>query len=123
MMSSVPPCGSGWASRCVPTGLVVVTGPPGAVAQGGAVQPWTPWATMRPSARWAGGGTVTHDACCDRLLGAARAAGFRALREQVVPELASQTRAEPRVDVDAWGLAAAPRVLLDFTVCAPFAAR
>ena len=70
-----------------------------------------------------GGPTVTHDACCDRLLGAARAAGFRALREQVVPELASQTRAEPRVDVDAWGLAAAPRVLLDFTVCAPFAAR
>ena len=70
-----------------------------------------------------GGVTPIHDACCDRLLAAARAAGFRALREQVVPELADETRAEPRVDLEVWGLAAEPRALYDMTICAPFATR
>ena len=70
-----------------------------------------------------GGVTPIHDACCDRLHSAAKAAGFRSLREQVVPELREPARDEPRVDVEVWGLAAEPRALYDFTVCAPFAAR
>ena len=54
---------------------------------------------------------------------AARAAGLHSVVEQVIPELATADRAEPRVDVDAWGHPAAPRTLLDVTVCAPFADR
>ena len=38
-------------------------------------------------------------------------------------ELATAKRKEPRVDVDAWGLVAEPRVLLDVTVTCPFAQR
>ena len=70
-----------------------------------------------------GGLTSTHNAICSILLQAARAAGFSALKEQVVAELATAKRKEPRVDVDAWGLVAEPRVLLDVTVTCPFAQR
>ena len=70
-----------------------------------------------------GGLTSTHNAICAILLQAARAAGFSALREQVIAELATAKRKEPRVDVDAWGLVAEPRVLLDVTVTCPFAQR
>ena len=41
----------------------------------------------------------------------------------MVAELATPKRKEPRVDVDAWGLVAEPRVLLDVTVTFPFAQR
>ena len=41
---------------------------------------------------------------------------YTALKEQVVAELATDKRKEPRVDVDAWGLVAEPRILLDATV-------
>ena len=54
---------------------------------------------------------------------AARAAGYKALTEQVVAELATPDRKEPRVDVDAWGLVAEPRVMLDATITCPFARR
>ena len=57
------------------------------------------------------------------MMQAARAAGFTSLKEQVIPELATRARKEPRVDVDAWGLVAQPRVLLDVTVTCPFAQR
>ena len=70
-----------------------------------------------------GGLTSTHNAICIILLQAARAAGFTALKEQVIAELATPRRKEPRVDVDAWGLVAEPRVLLDVTVTCPFADR
>ena len=70
-----------------------------------------------------GGLTSTHNAICTILLRAARAAGFTALKEQVIAELATSKRKEPRVDVDAWGLVAEPRVLLDVTVTCPFAHR
>ena len=70
-----------------------------------------------------GGLTSTHNAICAILLQAARAAGFSALKEQVVAELATPSRKEPRVDVDAWGLVAEPRVLLDVTVTCSFAER
>ena len=70
-----------------------------------------------------GGLTSTHNAICTILLQAARAAGYTALKEQVVAELATADRKEPRVDVDAWGVVAEPRVLLDVTVTCPFAQR
>ena len=43
--------------------------------------------------------------------------------EQVISELASQTRKEPRVDVEAWGHPGEAWTLLDVTVCAPWADR
>ena len=70
-----------------------------------------------------GGLTSTHNAISTILLRAARSAGCTALKEQVVAELATSQRKEPRVDVDAWGLVAEPRVLLDVTVTCPFAQR
>ena len=70
-----------------------------------------------------GGLTRTHNAVCSILLQAARAAGYSALKEQVIAELATAGRKEPRVDVDAWGLVAEPRLLLDVTVTCPFAER
>ena len=70
-----------------------------------------------------GGLTSTHNAISTILLRAARSAGYTALKEQVVAELATSQRKEPRVDVDAWGLVAEPRVLLDVTVTCPFAQR
>ena len=70
-----------------------------------------------------GGLTSVHNAICSILLQAMRAAGYSALKEQVIAELATSTRREPRVDVDAWGLVAEPRVLLDVTVTCPFAQR
>ena len=70
-----------------------------------------------------GGLTSTHNAICSILLQAARAAGYTARKEQVVAELATPERKEPRVDVDAWGVVAEPRILLDVTVTCPFAER
>ena len=70
-----------------------------------------------------GGLTSTHNAICTILLRAARAAGYCAQKEQVIAELATETRKEPRVDVDAWGVVAEPRILLDVTVTCPFAQR
>ena len=70
-----------------------------------------------------GGLTGVHNAICSILLQAMRAAGYSALKEQVIAELATSARKEPRVDVDAWGLVAEPRVLLDVTTTCPFAQR
>ena len=70
-----------------------------------------------------GGLTCTHNAICSILLQAARAAGYTALKEQVIAELATAQRKEPRVDIDARGLVAEPRILLDVTVTCPFAQR
>ena len=66
---------------------------------------------------------VLHDAGCQVVLQAARAAGMRALRQQIVPELRTAAKGEPRLDVEAWGSLAFPRLLLDFTVRDPLAAR
>ena len=67
--------------------------------------------------------TVLHDNGCQIILAAARAAGLRALEEQVVPELRTAGRLEPRLDVEAWGSVRHPRLLMDFTVRDPSAAR
>ena len=66
---------------------------------------------------------VMHDNGRDILHAAARAAGFRALTEQVVPELRTSTRKEPRLDVEAWGHPACQRLLVDFTVRDPAVSR
>ena len=70
-----------------------------------------------------GGLTSTHNSICTIIMKATRSAGFTSLKEQVIPELVSKKRKEPRVDVDAWGLVAEPRILLDVTVTCPFAQR
>ena len=67
--------------------------------------------------------TIAHDACWKRLWHAARQTGAFALREQAIPELATASRKEPRVDIETWGLLNEPRGLYDFTICAPFASR
>ena len=71
----------------------------------------------------AGEVNVLHDSGCQIILGAARAAGFHGLAEQVVPELRTAARKEPRLDIEAWGHPAQPRLLLDFTVRDPAASR
>ena len=86
-------------------------------------QPNDPWGHHALLCKLGGGLTATHNAICSILLQATRAAGYSALKEQVVAELACPARKEPRVDVDAWGVAAEPRVLLDLTVTCPFAQR
>ena len=82
-----------------------------------------PWGYHALMCKLGGGLTATHNAICTILMQAARAAGYVALKEQVVAELATVDRKEPRVDVDAWGLVAEPRILLDVTVTCPFAQR
>ena len=70
-----------------------------------------------------GGITAIHDAIANILHEAGRAAYFRSLREQVIPALATPKRKEPRPDIELWGHHSAPDVLLDVTVCAPWAQR
>ena len=69
------------------------------------------------------GVTAIHDTLRDLLARAGVAAGFRTLCEQVIPDLASGNRQEPRVDVEAWGHSTCANVLLDVTVPDPFAVR
>ena len=82
-----------------------------------------PWGYHALMCKLGGGLTATHNAICTILMQAARAAGYTALTEQVIAELATADRKEPRVDVDAWGVVAEPRILLDVTVTCPFAQR
>ena len=69
------------------------------------------------------GVTAIHDGIRDVMGKAGQAAGFRTLVEQVIPELADNKRKEPRVDVEAFGHAHQPDVLLDVTVADPWAIR
>ena len=70
-----------------------------------------------------GGVTAIHDAVCECLHVAGKAAGFKSLREQVIPLLADAKRQEPRLDVEVWGNIGSADRLLDVTVCFPWAAR
>ena len=64
-----------------------------------------------------GGCTNTvHNAVADVIHEACKAAGYSARREQVIPELATEAVKEPRLDVEAWGVAGHGRLLLDITV-------
>ena len=58
---------------------------------------------------------LVHRACC--------AAGLRSQREVVVPALATAKRAEPRIDIGAWGHPGLPHLRLDVTVADPAADR
>ncbi|CAK0808204.1 unnamed protein product, partial [Prorocentrum cordatum] len=57
-----------------------------------------------------------HDGVCDELAACARTAGLAATREVVLPELATATMREPRVDVQLWGHSSLPIFHGDFTI-------
>ena len=57
-----------------------------------------------------------HDGVCDELAACARTAGLAATREVVLPELATATMCEPRVDIQLWGHCSLPVFHGDFTV-------
>ena len=71
------------------------------------------------------GGAViaAHGEGCQILADATREAGYTCRREQVTPELATDDRPSPVMDCDAWGVAGAERLLIDFTLRAGGAAR
>ena len=50
-------------------------------------------------------------------------AGYQTIREQVVPELATKKCPSPQLDLDAWCLELGERVVVDFTIRHPTAAR
>ena len=64
------------------------------------------------------GGAVlaAHSEGCQVLADACRAAGYFCRREQIVPELATEACPSPVLDLDAFGVAGAERLLLDFTL-------
>ena len=64
------------------------------------------------------GGAViaAHSEGCQVLADACREAGFQCRREQIIPELASASCPSPQLDIDAFGVAGADRLLVDFTM-------
>ena len=71
------------------------------------------------------GGAVhaAHDEGCQIMAEATRAAGYFARREQIIPELATAKCQSPVLDIDAFGLAGADRLLIDFTLRSGMAER
>ena len=71
------------------------------------------------------GGAVlaAHSEGCQVLAAACREAGYYCRREQIVPELATAACPSPVLDLDAFGLAGAERLLVDFTLRNGAAAR
>ena len=71
-----------------------------------------------------GGAVVAaHSEGCQILADATREAGYYCRREQVVPELATAACPSPTLDCDAFGLAGADRLLIDFTLRSGMAGR
>ena len=71
-----------------------------------------------------GGAVVAaHAEGCQILAEAAREAGYQCRREQIIPELATAACPSPVLDCDAFGLAGAERLLIDFTLRSTAAAR
>ena len=64
-----------------------------------------------------------HGQGCHILMGAMQQAGYQTLREQVIPELATSECKTPVLDLEGWSTRAMPRLLVDFTVRHPTAAR
>ena len=64
------------------------------------------------------GGAVhaAHAEGCNILASASRDAGYFCRREQIIPELATKALPSPVLDCDAFGLAGASRLLIDFTL-------
>ena len=70
-----------------------------------------------------GARTTVHDVGCAIIHQACRAAGLRAQREVLAPDLATPKLTQPRVDVDAWGHTGLPHLRIDFTTVTASAAR
>ena len=66
---------------------------------------------------------AAHSQGCNVLHAGAQQAGWQARREQIVPELASQECMSPQLDIEGWGLLGQQRLLVDFTLRHPLAAR
>ena len=71
------------------------------------------------------GGAVhaAHGEGCQILADATREAGYTSRREQAIPELATAVCPSPVMDIDAFGLAGAERLLIEFTLRSSAAAR
>ena len=66
---------------------------------------------------------AAHSEGCHIILGAVIQAGYQARREQIIPEFATPACLSPQLDVDGWGLLGQGRLLVDFTLRHPQAAR
>ena len=60
---------------------------------------------------------------CSVLHGASQRAGYHARREQVIPELRTPECQSPQLDLEGWSLRGQERLLVDFTIRHPLAAR
>ena len=71
------------------------------------------------------GGAVlaAHGEGCQVLADACRDAGFICRKEQIIPELATTACPSPKLDLDAFGVVGADRLLIDFTLRMSTAAR
>ena len=71
------------------------------------------------------GGTpyFAHSQGCNILLRAAIRAGYQSRREQIVPELATPACSAPQLDVEGWSTSVQSRLLIDFSIRHPTAAR
>ena len=71
------------------------------------------------------GGAVlaAHAEGCQIIAGATQEAGYFCRREQIIPELATASCLSPVLDCDAFGLAGADRLLIDFTLRSGMAGR
>ena len=84
---------------------------------------WTARGAHCVSCKVGGAVIAAHGEGCQILADATREAGYTCRREQVIPELATDDRPSPVMDCDAWGVAGAERLLIDFTLRAGGAAR
>ena len=66
---------------------------------------------------------AAHGEGCHILYEATVHAGYQSRREQIVPEFASPACLSPQMDIEGWGLLGQGRLLVDFTVRHPLAAR
>ena len=66
---------------------------------------------------------AAHGSGCHVLFQAVQSGGYQSLREQIVPEFATQSTPSPQIDVDGWGLLGQTRLLVDFTIRNPLAER
>ena len=64
-----------------------------------------------------------HSQGANILLKASQQAGYQSRREQVIPELATAACRSPQLDVEGWSTAGCDRLLIDFSIRHPGAAR
>ena len=66
---------------------------------------------------------AAHGQGCHILHAASIQAGYQSRQEQIIPELATTKCPAPQLDVEGWGLRSQTRLLIDFTLRHPLAAR